>query len=668
MVRCRHRRGWRRWRRAWRGSARGRWRRYRPIRGDADVGVDRGLPVCVDGTGGAARAAARSRGTGPVSGSTTSVIGSPARSSARPAATASPSTPGPTRIVRPLTVPGARHSQRRCVNCGGAEIAKSSRRAYGGCGCRRRCPTPDRPRRRRRVRAAEVALRWRPATARPAPRERSRRAAAARERGRPACQPCPPPVSARPGNGAACTISTRQPRPAAAVAGFGWTKKTVLPASRDAAPHRSPAGPGPASPRRPLGRRGPDRRCAPARRARRCSRSGAPPARRPRAVPGAAPRRPIALAGRQQHFTDLVGAVDLFAMDLAEAEAAPGRDVGLELARRDGDGDVIEARASRAGWRDRATPSSGIDGSPVSLAAGRRPPAAAAPSGAAMSGRRWLGHNRARGRCRGRRRTRMTQGMQPAGRWMARAAGLAACAAAAMVVMEARGMGQTTQEAAKPTGSPSADRPADVRFMTLDPGHFHAALVQKEMYPGVAPRVRRLRAARAGSARAPGRIAAFNTRAEHADRLATSRSTPAPDYFERMLREQPGNVVVLSGRNRGKIDRIAASVDGRPERARPTSRGSSSRPTCRSSKRRSRRRTPRARRLRHHDRALRDHVDPAARAGQRSGRRSASIVPGTPARARRVHGERAPSDEDGRGRAEHPAGLVLRHRASRARA
>src|SRR6266850_4037404 len=26
---------------------------------------------------------------------------------------------------------------------------------------------------------------------------------------------------------------------------------------------------------------------------------------------------------------------------------------------------------------------------------------------------------------------------------------------------------------------------ADIRFVTLDPGHFHAALVQKEMYPGV---------------------------------------------------------------------------------------------------------------------------------------------------------------------------------------
>ena len=30
---------------------------------------------------------------------------------------------------------------------------------------------------------------------------------------------------------------------------------------------------------------------------------------------------------------------------------------------------------------------------------------------------------------------------------------------------------------------------ADVRLMTVDPGHFHAALIHKEMYPGVAARV-----------------------------------------------------------------------------------------------------------------------------------------------------------------------------------
>src|SRR5687768_17785095 len=30
---------------------------------------------------------------------------------------------------------------------------------------------------------------------------------------------------------------------------------------------------------------------------------------------------------------------------------------------------------------------------------------------------------------------------------------------------------------------------ADVGLLTLDPGHFHAALVQKEMSPGASPRV-----------------------------------------------------------------------------------------------------------------------------------------------------------------------------------
>ena len=38
-------------------------------------------------------------------------------------------------------------------------------------------------------------------------------------------------------------------------------------------------------------------------------------------------------------------------------------------------------------------------------------------------------------------------------------------------------------------GPGSTGAVAGVRFMTLDPGHFHAALVQKEMYPGVSPQV-----------------------------------------------------------------------------------------------------------------------------------------------------------------------------------
>lgn len=101
----------------------------------------------------------------------------------------------------------------------------------------------------------------------------------------------------------------------------------------------------------------------------------------------------------------------------------------------------------------------------------------------------------------------------------------------------------------------------DVRLMTLDPGHFHAALIQKEMYPGVAPRVDVFAPLGWDLSEHLKRIAAFNTRAERPTAWLTEVHA-SPDYFERMLRERPGNLVVLSGKNRGKIDRIVASVRG----------------------------------------------------------------------------------------------------------
>ncbi len=100
---------------------------------------------------------------------------------------------------------------------------------------------------------------------------------------------------------------------------------------------------------------------------------------------------------------------------------------------------------------------------------------------------------------------------------------------------------------------------ADVRLMTLDPGHFHAALIQKEMYPGVAPRVDVYAPLGSDLFEHLKRVAAFNRRAEQPTRWETEIHASA-NYFERMLREKPGNVVVLSGRNRGKIDRILASL------------------------------------------------------------------------------------------------------------
>jgi predicted dehydrogenase len=101
----------------------------------------------------------------------------------------------------------------------------------------------------------------------------------------------------------------------------------------------------------------------------------------------------------------------------------------------------------------------------------------------------------------------------------------------------------------------------DVHLMTLDPGHFHAALVQKEMYPGVATRVDVFAPLGNDLYEHLKRIDGFNRRAEGPTTWDEEVHASA-DSFERMLRQHPGNVVVLSGRNRGKIDRIVASVKG----------------------------------------------------------------------------------------------------------
>jgi predicted dehydrogenase len=100
----------------------------------------------------------------------------------------------------------------------------------------------------------------------------------------------------------------------------------------------------------------------------------------------------------------------------------------------------------------------------------------------------------------------------------------------------------------------------DVRLLTLDPGHFHAALVQKEMYPGVARQVHVYAPLGADLLAHLSRIVGFNTRRDSPTAWELEVHA-GPDFLERLLRERPGNVVVLSGRNRGKIDRILAAVE-----------------------------------------------------------------------------------------------------------
>ena len=100
----------------------------------------------------------------------------------------------------------------------------------------------------------------------------------------------------------------------------------------------------------------------------------------------------------------------------------------------------------------------------------------------------------------------------------------------------------------------------EVKIITLDPGHFHAALVQKRMYAGVSKSVAVYAPLGFDLAEHLNRIARFNLRGEDPTSWELDIHT-GPDFFERMLKERPGNAVVISGRNRGKIDRIKACVE-----------------------------------------------------------------------------------------------------------
>ena len=78
------------------------------------------------------------------------------------------------------------------------------------------------------------------------------------------------------------------------------------------------------------------------------------------------------------------------------------------------------------------------------------------------------------------------------------------------------------------------DKERDVHLITLDPGHFHAALVQKFMLPGCRRRCCVFAPAGDDVAQHLKRIEGFNTRAENPTQWVEKVYT-GPDYLERAL-------------------------------------------------------------------------------------------------------------------------------------
>ena len=130
--------------------------------------------------------------------------------------------------------------------------------------------------------------------------------------------------------------------------------------------------------------------------------------------------------------------------------------------------------------------------------------------------------------------------------------GLAACSTPAS---ESEDPSSTTMPGNTFTGAPD-----EVKLMTLDPGHFHAALVQKNMYPQIDSVVHVYAPKGEDLQQHLNRIEQYNTRDENPTDWVEEVHTGS-NFFEKMVEEQPGNVVVLSGNNARKTEYIKASVE-----------------------------------------------------------------------------------------------------------
>jgi predicted dehydrogenase len=128
-----------------------------------------------------------------------------------------------------------------------------------------------------------------------------------------------------------------------------------------------------------------------------------------------------------------------------------------------------------------------------------------------------------------------------------------------VLVLTSCGSGKSKKQSDGKSQS-SMEKSYPVKLITVDPGHFHAALVQKIMYDQVSPEVYVYAPESPDYLQHIDRINSYNTRAVDPTAWKEVIYT-GPDFLERMLEEKPGNVVVLSGNNRKKAEYILKSID-----------------------------------------------------------------------------------------------------------
>lgn len=99
-----------------------------------------------------------------------------------------------------------------------------------------------------------------------------------------------------------------------------------------------------------------------------------------------------------------------------------------------------------------------------------------------------------------------------------------------------------------------------IKLITLAPGHFHSALLQKSMYSQISPVVH-VYAPDGPEVKAHlSLIEGYNTRPDNPTSWKEVVYT-GPDYLEKMFEEKAGNVVVMAGNNRAKTKNILQAVE-----------------------------------------------------------------------------------------------------------
>ncbi len=99
-----------------------------------------------------------------------------------------------------------------------------------------------------------------------------------------------------------------------------------------------------------------------------------------------------------------------------------------------------------------------------------------------------------------------------------------------------------------------------MHLITVDPGHFHAALVQKTMYPEVDSIVQIYAPEGDDLQQHMDRISAYNHRADNPTTWK-EKIFIGTHFFDEMIKQKKGNVVVLAGNNGKKTSYIKRSVD-----------------------------------------------------------------------------------------------------------